>query len=150
MLIRSAAEDWLYCEDSKEHEKTISFLLDRKGRRPTFKTMSDRLEPHLKEGWQGEDGKSGSYALLSRFTHPNYAGLATLLPQDSGCANVGLFFSEFLFLVTSNYLLLRLIRTTEFLARLVNPQSKWLIEAKEVNDTVDELRTRNMVRTESL
>ena len=149
MVIRSAAEDWLYCEDSKEHEETVRFLLDRKGNPPTFRTMSDRLEPHLKEGWQGDDGKSGSYALLSRFTHPNYAGIATLFAtQDYGLVSVG--FDEGLFLVTSNYLLLRLIRTTEFLARLVNSQSEWLRECQETIHTVDELRARNAVRAEIL
>ena len=149
MLIRSAAEDWLYCEDSKEQEETVRFLLDRKGGPSTFRTMSDRLEPHLKQGWQGDDGKSGSYALLSRFTHPNYAGIATLFAtQDSGIASVG--FDECLFLVTSNYLLLRLIRTVEFLARLVNPQSEWLRECQETINTVDELRSRNAAREEML
>ena len=149
MLIRSAAEDWLYCEDSRKREETIQFL-DRKGRPPNIRAMSNRLEPHLKEAWQGNDGRRGSYDLLCRFTHPNYVGMATLFAQDSGLVSVGPFFDESLFVVTSNYLLLRLIRTTEFFARLVNPQSEWLREGKETIDTVDELRTRNATRAEAL
>jgi hypothetical protein len=60
MLARSAAEDWLYCEDAKEQESTLRYLLEREGKRPTFQAMSDRLEDHLKEGWQGKPGGEGS------------------------------------------------------------------------------------------
>jgi hypothetical protein len=84
MLARAAAEDWLYCEDAKDRATTIAYLLERQGKRPTFKTMSDRLEDHLKEGWQGNPGGEGSYGLLSSFTHPNYRGIAALIDQETG------------------------------------------------------------------
>lgn len=128
-LIRTAAEDWLYCEDSKEHEETIRFLLDHEGNTPQFKTMSDRLGSDLKEAWQGPPGEEGSYSLLSSFSHPNYRGMAVLFDQEKQMLRVGPCYDESMFLVAANYLIFRLIKSVEFLGRLVSsasPQSRWL------------------------
>jgi len=112
--------------------------------------MAERLEPDLRDAWLGTDGNDGSYALLSRFAHPNYAGMATLVQQDSGVVNVGPFFDEAMFLVAANYLVLRLIRITEFLVRLVNQDSYWLLSGAETIEEVNHLHEQNATRAEEL
>jgi hypothetical protein len=150
MLTRAAAEDWLYCEDAKTQEATLSYLLDRKGKPPRFQEMATRLEKHLKEGWQGTPGGEGSYGLLSSFTHPNYRGIAALIDQETGELRLAPSYNETLFLVTSNYVLLRLMRTMEFLARLVPPQTQWLDEANQAIGMADKVREHNAGRMQAL
>lgn len=154
-LIRMAAEDWLYSEDSKEHEETIGFLLERKGKTPYISTMANRLENDLKEAWQGQAGKEGSYSFLCSFAHPNYRGMAALSNQEGGL-NLGPSYHETYFLATAEYLLIRLIRSMEFLGLLVesvSPQSPWLDDPGGVmakgHSAREEINTRSATLLEA-
>lgn len=140
MLTRGAFEDWLVCEDAKEHTETVAALLDRDGRVPTFSAMADRLEKPLRKEWKDTLGDDGIYGLLSTFAHPRYRAIAVLVDPDTLTLRLGPNWDEDLFIVAANYLLLALIRMMEFVIRLVPQDTAWLVDLKPFMDRAHQCR----------
>ena len=137
MLTRGAFEDWLVCEDSKNHPETVETLISNEGRLPRFQTMANRLEEPLRQEWNGTKEMEGTYGLLSSLSHPRHRSLAVLLDPDTHFIRLGPAWDEGMFIVSANYLLLALIRMVEFLMRLVLDNAKdW--DSNELRPSMNE------------
>lgn len=148
ILVRSSWEDWLCCEDSKNHEETVEALLEGKGeiRVPNFRTMADRLPEDLEEEWNGRtvDGEPllGVYGMLSTLSHPRRFAIATTV-TDTHELRVGPAYDEDMFLWLSIYTIRGMVKMLDILNILVNPlDQNWTTETTAIIKQAADCKSR--------
>ena len=142
-LLRIGTEDWFICGTCKNNEKVRRYLLQEKGRMPSYSSLATQMG--------AKDVYNGDYNYQSKFTHSSRLSLRVLYNINTKNMSIAPIYDESLFLLCAESLVRVSLKMAEYIGRILiyldtNKAKSWDKEnsqrLKDAVNWLEELREK--------